>query len=465
MGENGAGKSTLIKIVTGVYTKDAGTIYVEGEQKDIKSRTDAANAGISVIYQELSLIQTLTVAQNIFLGQESTKFRLTKKKEMQKSVAKLIGTYGFDIDPNAEVSSLGMAQRQTVEILKALRQEAKLIIMDEPTSALSAAETGKLFETIDELRAGGASILYISHRLEEVYRIADRLTVMRDGENVRVLDKDEISAPVVTKLMIGHEVKNEKMRTEANRREDTVLEVRDLYFKDILKGVSFKAYGGEILGIGGLVGAGRTELIRCIYGAAKPASGTVLLNGTPVSRNIAKNMRAGFGLVPEDRRQEGFVPLLPVLKNLALSSYDFLARFGFVNTKKERKFADDAIATYDIRPPRRDLQTINLSGGNQQKVVLGKWLARSLKVLLLDEPTAGVDIGVKRDLYDYLAELADSGAIVIMVSSDLPELTTVSDRILVLHDGRFFEEFTGEVSQADILLASSGEHTEEGRAL
>jgi ribose transport system ATP-binding protein len=465
MGENGAGKSTLIKIITGVYTKDDGTISLEGNLVDIHSRADAAEAGISVIYQELSLIQTLTVAQNIFLGQEDTKFRLTKKKEMRQAVKKLIDKYGFDIDPNAEVSSLGMAQRQTVEILKALRQEAKLIIMDEPTSALSASECEKLFETIDELRAKGASILYISHRLEEVYRIADRLTVMRDGENVGVLTKEEITPAVVTKLMIGREVKHEKARRNFTRHEEMTLEVQDLFYKDILKGVNFKAYGGEILGIGGLVGSGRSELISCIYGAAKPSSGTILLNGKPVSRNIGRNMRTGFGLVPEDRRQDGFIPLLPVFKNLALSSYDFLSKLGFVNAKKERTFADDAIKAYDIRPARRDIQTINLSGGNQQKVVLGKWLARAPKLLLLDEPTAGVDVGVKQDLYNYLAQLADTGAIVIMVSSDLPELTLISDRILVLHDGKFFEEFTGEASQADILLAASGEHTERGKAL
>jgi ribose transport system ATP-binding protein len=471
MGENGAGKSTLIKIITGVYTKDAGEIFIEDEPVTITSRADAAAAGVSVIYQELSLIQTLTVAQNIFLGQEHTKYGLTKKKEMRESVRALIDKYGFDIDPNAEVSSLGMAQRQTVEILKALRQDAKLIIMDEPTSALSAAECEKLFVTIDELRAKGASILYISHRLEEVNRIADRLTVMRDGENVAVLNKDEITTSAVTKLMIGHEVKSDSMRKQTNRHMDNVLEVKNLYYKDILKGVDFTAYGGEILGIGGLVGSGRTELIRCIYGVAKPESGKgtekakILLNGKPISRNIGKNMRAGFGFVPEDRRQEGFIPLLPIMRNLALSSYDFLSKLGFVKTKHEKDFADNAIKAYDIRPAKRDAQTINLSGGNQQKVVLGKWLARKPKLLLLDEPTAGVDVGVKQDLYNYLAELADTGAIVIMVSSDLPELTIVSDRILVLHNGKFFEEFTGETTQSDILLAASGEHTEEGRAL
>ncbi|MDR0817593.1 MAG: sugar ABC transporter ATP-binding protein [Clostridiales Family XIII bacterium] len=464
MGENGAGKSTIIKIITGVYTKDEGDIYVTGEPVSISTKNDAAKCGISVIYQELSLIHTLTVAQNIFLGQEMTKYGITKKKDMSKKVRELIERYEFDIDPDAEVASLGMAKRQMVEILKALSVDAKLIIMDEPTSALSATESEKLFETINGLRDKGASILYISHRLEEVYKLADRLTVMRDGENVGVLGKEEITAPIVTKLMIGHEIEHKKTRS-SKISEDLVLEVKGLKYKDILDGVNFTAKGGEILGIGGLVGSGRTELIRCIYGAEKPSAGSITLNGKPVSRNINKNMRIGFGFVPEDRRSEGFIPLLPVMKNIALASYDKLSRFGFVKTKGERQLADKTITDYDIRPAVKSIMTANLSGGNQQKVVLGKWLSRSPQVLLLDEPTAGVDVGVKEDLYRYMRQLADTGAIIIMVSSDLSELTLVSDRIVVLHGGRFSHEFTEDVSQKAVLLASSGEHTEEGTEL
>jgi ribose transport system ATP-binding protein len=466
MGENGAGKSTIIKIITGVYTKDEGELYMDGKPVEISCRQDARACGISVIYQELSLIPALNVTENIFLGQEISKYGFTAKKAMRKKVRELINKYEFDINPDAVVESLGMAQRQMVEILKALSMDAKLIIMDEPTASLSAAETDKLYETIDALRKKGTSILYISHRLEEIYRLADRLTVMRDGENVGVLNKQEIVPQKVTTMMIGHEVREDKNRERRRRNENNCLEVSGLAYKHILKDVSFKAYGGEILGIGGLVGSGRTELIRCIYGAERQKKGTITLNGKPVSKSILKNIEEGFGLVPEDRRNEGFIPLLSIEKNLAISSYDRLATFGVVNRKKEVNYAEEAIKSYDIRPPMKNLPVGNLSGGNQQKVVLGRWLSRKPTVLLLDEPTAGVDVGVKHDLYHMMRALALTGSIVIMVSSDLAELTHVSDRILVMYDGRFFEEFTHEsATQAAVLLASSGVHTEEGTAL
>ncbi|NLT15471.1 MAG: sugar ABC transporter ATP-binding protein [Clostridiales bacterium] len=466
MGENGAGKSTIIKIITGVYTMDEGQIYIDGEPVNITCRQDARCSGISVIYQELSLFPALDVTENIFIGQELSRYGFTRKKEMRKRVQELIDKYEFDLDPAAIVDSLSMAQRQMVEILKALSMDAKLIIMDEPTASLSASESEKLFETIDRLRKKGSSILYISHRLEEVYRLSDRLTVMRDGENVGVLTKAEISPQKVTTLMIGHEITEDKNRERRSRYEENCLEVTGLAYKDILTDVSFKAYGGEILGIGGLVGSGRTELIKCIYGAVKPDKGTVTLNEKPVGRSVAKNIRAGFGLVPEDRRNEGFIPLLSIEKNLTISSYDKLAKFGIVSRKKEIDFAEEAIKGYDIRPAMRSLPVGNLSGGNQQKVVLGRWLSRMPKVLLLDEPTAGVDVGVKHELYHMMRALAISGSIVIMVSSDLEELTRISDRILVMQDGRFFEEFSHEMAtQSAVLLAASGVHTEEGTAL
>lgn len=466
MGENGAGKSTIIKIITGVYNMDEGQLFMEGTPVTITCRQDARCSGISVIYQELSLFPALNVTENIFIGQELSKYGFLSKKEMRKRVRELIDKYGFDLEPNDLVGSMGMAQRQMVEILKALSTEAKLIIMDEPTASLSAAETDKLFETIDSLRKKGTSILYISHRLEEIYRLADRLTVMRDGENVGVLTKDEINPQKVTTLMIGHEIREDKNRERRHRYEGNCLEVNGLAFKNVLKDVNFKAYGGEILGIGGLVGSGRTELIRCIYGAEKASKGKITLNGKPVSRSVGKNIKVGFGLVPEDRRNEGFVPLLSIEKNLTIASYDKLSKLGFVSRKKEIDFANEAIKSYDIRPPMRHLPVGNLSGGNQQKVVLGRWLSRKPLVLLLDEPTAGVDVGVKHELYHLMRALALAGSIVIMVSSDLAELTHVSDRILVMHDGRFFEEFTHEeATQSKILLASSGVHSKEGVAL
>ncbi len=466
MGENGAGKSTIIKIITGFYTRDAGEIFMDGESVAINSRQDARALGISVIYQELSLIPALTVAENIFLGQELTNKSVLAKKKMNAAVKELIDKYEFDLKPTSSVESLGMAKRQMVEILKALSANARLIIMDEPTASLSGAETEKLFDTIEGLKKKGTAILYISHRLEEVYRIADRLTVMRDGENVGILEKGEINAPMVTKMMIGREIRRISDRNAPVVNKDICLEVRDLSYKKILAGVEFAAYGGEVLGIGGLVGSGRTELIKCIYGALKPDTGTITLGGKPIKKTVGRNIKNGFGLVPEDRRREGYVPVLSIERNLTAASYDVLARAGFVSRKGEIIHAEKAIKNYDVRPALRRLPVSNLSGGNQQKVVLGRWLSRELKVLLLDEPTAGVDVGVKEDLYNYIWDLARCGAIVLMVSSDLEELTYVSDRILVMHRGKFFEEFSqGSATQEAILLASSGVHTEEGRAL
>ena len=465
MGENGAGKSTIIKIITGVYTKDAGEIYVGGEHVEINSRQDARACGISVIYQELSLVPAMTVTENIFLGQEIMKHGLPDKKAMRKKVKEMVEYYDFAIDPDAVVGSLGMAKRQMVEILKALSMDARLLIMDEPTCALSAGETEKLFATMDNLRKRGTSILYISHRLEEVYRMADRLTVMRDGVNVGVLTKENINPRTVTSMMIGHEIKNEA-RAETKINPDNYLEVKDLCFMELLKDISFRAYSGEILGIGGLVGAGKTELISCIYGSEKPSSGSITLNGKPVSRSVHRNIANGFGLVPEDRRVEGYFPLLSIDRNINIASFDKVSKFQFIRRKKEINRVEKAIVDYDIRPPMRNLPVANLSGGNQQKVILGRWLSRDLKVLLLDEPTAGVDVGVKADLYKLMRQMADEGGIIIMVTSDIEELTNVSDRVIIMREGRLFEEFTHEtVSQSAVVLASSGVHTEEGKAL
>ena len=320
MGENGAGKSTMIKIITGVYTKDDGQIYMDGEPVEINSRQDALKAGIAVIYQELSLVPALSVVENVFLGQEWTKYGFTSRKSMRETVQKLIERLGFDIDPDAIVETLSMAKRQMIEILKALLVRAKLIIMDEPTSCLSASEQQILFDTIRLAKKGGASILYISHRLDEVYEVSDRLTVMRDGENVGIIEKEDISPKTVVPMMLGKEARNIEVTAEKSKRfEDNTLEVRGLSYKALLQNVNFDAYGGEVLGIGGLVGSGRTELLKCIYGSLKQDEGTVTLNGAPVSKSIAKNLKDGFAFVPEDRRNEGFIPMLSIRKKPCLS--------------------------------------------------------------------------------------------------------------------------------------------------
>ena len=466
MGENGAGKSTIIKIITGIYEKNAGEIFIDGRPVEIHSRQDARSCGISVIYQELSLVPELSVTDNIFLGQELSRFGIPNVREMRRRVRALIDKYEFILDPDAIVSTLGMAQRQMVEILKALSMDAKLIIMDEPTGSLSAAESEKLFATIDRLRRKNTAILYISHRLEEVYRLSDRLTVMRDGRRVGCLEHDEITPEAVTTLMIGRELKPQRRNVSASINRDFRLEVRHLAYESILRDVSFDAYGGEILGIGGLVGSGRTELVQCIYGARKPSGGTITLGGRPVPSSVRKNIADGFGFVPEDRRNEGFFPVLSIGQNITVASYDRLSRLGWISAAKELAQAEKAIADYDIRPANRRIPVGNLSGGNQQKVILGRWLSRRPRVLILDEPTVGVDVGVKAELYALMHRLADDGAIIIMVSSDLEELTTVSDRILIVHGGRMFEEFYHDnASQQAVLLASSGTFAEGGTLL
>ena len=465
MGENGAGKSTIIKIITGVYTKDDGEIYIDGRHVVINNRHDAAEAGISVIYQELSLVPELTVTENIFLGHELMKRGLPDRKEMRRQVQELIDRYGFLLHPDEVVASMGMAQRQMTEILKALSTDAKLLIMDEPTTSLSASETEQLFVTMEGLRERGTSILYISHRLEEIYRVTDRLTIMRNGEVVGVVDSKTVQADTVTAMMIGHELEKTAQRTP-NVNYQHCIEVKDLSLGNLLHDIHFKAYGGEILGIGGLVGSGRTEPVSCIYGAMKNYKGTITLDGKPVSRSVARNIRAGFGMVPEDRRTEGFFPQLSILRNIAISSYDRLSSLGFVKAGAENSHAEKAIADYDVRPAMKKLPLQNLSGGNQQKVILARWLSRDVDVLILDEPTVGVDVGVKAELYVYMRRLADKGAIIIMVSSDLAELTEVSDRVLVLHGGTFFQEFRDhQATQQAVLLASSGVAAKEGVVL
>lgn len=458
MGENGAGKSTLIKILTGVYPKDGGKIIFNGKECEINSRQDAAKLGIGVIYQELSLIPTLSITQNVMLGKEKSRYGFLKAGEMRKKVKELIDYYDFGLNPDAIVETLSIAQRQTVEILKALSEESSLIIMDEPTASLSTKESEVLFGIIDQLRKKGVSILYISHRLEEVFRLSDRLTVLRDGQKVATLTKEEIHPADVIQMMIGKEVSEATAsRPLRSSKEEVVLKVSNLTRRGVFRDISFELHRGEILGIGGLVGSGRSEVIRCIYGVDRYDSGEILFHGEKLPNSVSKNIANGFGLIPEDRRNQGFVPLLSVERNVAVTNYDVLAKGAMVKPKEEKKLGLDMVSKLDIRPANSAIPVGNLSGGNQQKVVLGKWLARDLQVLLVDEPTAGIDIGAKDEIYKLLDSLAGQGVSIILVSSDLQELLRVSHRILIFRKGTLCKEFKeGVVTQEDILMASSG---------
>ena len=464
MGENGAGKSTLIKILTGVYPCDNGVIRMDGREIFVNSRSDATANGISVIYQELSLIPTLTVMENIFLGQEMTRGKVfLKKKEMRRKAEQLIEKCHFDIKPDDLVETLSVAKRQTVEIIKSLLLNAKLIIMDEPTASLNATESENLFKIICNLKSQGTSIVYISHRLEEIYAMVDRLTVLRDGAVVGVLPREQIDPVTVVRMMIGKCLDCTEHIVHEAASDASVLEVNNLCSEKLLDHITFRAYGGQVLGIGGLVGSGRSEVLRSIFGLDHYTEGDIQYNGEVLPRNAKDVSRYGIGLVPEDRRNEGIIPQLNIVDNMALPNYDQLYESAFVSGKREQQLGMRGIESLSIRPGDPQIRCINLSGGNQQKVVISKWLQRkNLKVLLVDEPTAGIDVGAKAEIYEIMRSLADQGCVVIVVSSDVDELLKISDRILVLVDGRVFQEMRNEnLTQDDILLAASGINRKE----
>ena len=447
MGENGAGKSTLIKIITGVYTKDAGQIYWEGNPVEINNYQDCQKLGVACIYQELSVIPPLTVAQNVFLGREPRKGVFIDYAKMNQMTQELIDKYQFPLKPTTVVDNLGIGQRQLIEILKGLSQDSKLLIMDEPTASLSGKEAEMLFKIIQKLRSEGVSIIYISHRLDEVYMLSDRLTILRDGKNAAILEKQDIIPAKVIETMIGKVVDESAGSRKMLHSDDSAevrLDVKNLTDKtDRYRNISFQVHRGEILGLGGLIGAGRTEVVRAIYGVDKAASGEVWLDGKKLDPSPKASILEGIGFVPEDRRNQGFIPLLSTIKNVALTNYDIMAK--------------RAIQAIDIRPSDPEKQVGVMSGGNQQKVVLGKWLMRDLKLLIVDEPTAGIDVGAKDEIYQILENLAKQGVAVIVVTSDLQELLRVSHRIIVMRKGDIVKEFKNvEVTQSKVLSAGQG---------
>ena len=464
LGENGAGKSTLIKILTGVYPKDGGQIFMEGKEVNIASREDAAALGISVIFQELSLVPTLSVYQNIMLGKELSRFGFVKVKQEKKRIADLIEYYGFSLGVNDIVETLSVAQMQMVEILKALVAEAKLIIMDEPTASLSSHESELLFKIIHQLKGRGVSIIYISHRLEEVFNLSDRITILRDGKNEGVVEKNRIVPAEIIKRMIGKSVSEATAsRMLQQSEEETVLSVQQLSCLGTYENISFEVKRGEVLVLTGLVGSGRTEILRAVYGADPHDSGRIELEGKAYQPKIKQAIATGLGLIPEDRRTQGFSPLLSVTGNVALTNYDRLSSKGFIHKADEDRLGHHVARLVDLRPPNPDVSVGNLSGGNQQKVVLGKWLTRDLKVLLIDEPTVGIDIGAKDEIYRIIENLSKRGVAILMVSSDIAEVLRVAHRILVMREGKIVKEFhTGIVTQEDILMASSGFEAEGG---
>jgi ribose transport system ATP-binding protein len=437
-GENGAGKSTLMKILGGVYQPDAGTLQFDGRAVQIGSVNDSLALGVAFIHQELNVLDNLDVAANVFLGREprTGPLRLIDGRKIHADTDVLLRRIGLDVSSHSRLDALSLAQQQMVEIAKALSLNARLIIMDEPTSCLTLKETDRLLELIGELRAAGVSVIYISHRLGEVERCADRVAVLRDGRNSGELRGADINHDRIVSLMVGRDLKTTRAPGGAATQSD-FLQIRDLRtirYPD--KRVSFSAARGEILGIAGLIGAGRSELAKAVVGLDAFASGEVILDGAPVPlREPRTAIDRGLCLVPEDRRGEGLVVDMTVRENITLPSLRSFASWFLVSHARERTAAESQIAALRIKTPGCEVLALNLSGGNQQKIVLGKWLARNPRVLILDEPTRGIDVGAKGEIYRLMRELADRGTAILMISSDMEEVLHVSDRVAVMHEG------------------------------
>jgi len=453
VGENGAGKSTLVKLVAGIEKVDVGTIRLNGQSIVIRNPQHARDLGIGAIFQELSQIPFLTVAENVFLGHEAKRAgMLLDRDTMVQRTQRVLNRYGIDLDPHAEVASLSAAQRQLSEIVKALCLQPKILIMDEPTSALTAGETEIVFRIIEDLKRAGIGILYVSHRMDEVFHVADRVAVLRDGELVADRRAAELDLPKVVELMVGREVElyeSESKRTRPNGR--VRLEVKRLARNGAFSDVSFQLHEGEILGIAGLVGSGRSELARAIFGVDRIDAGEILLDGKPrVIDSPRAAMELGLALLPESRHVEGLVLSHSVASNMTLPILSRLQSMGFVSLRRADELINGKLAELDIKP--RDAQRIikYLSGGNQQKVVVAKWLLTEPRVLIVDEPTAGIDVHSKSEIHRLLRLLAGANVSIIMISSEMPELLAHSDRIMVMNQGRVLGVFQ-ETNQETIM--------------
>lgn len=455
MGENGAGKSTLMKILSGVYKKDSGKIYYKGKLEDIKGTKDAQEKGIAIIHQELNLIKDLSIGENIFLGREPKKaFGNIDWNKLHSDAQELLNKLNVKSNSRDLLKTLSIGQQQMVEIAKALSLNAKIIIMDEPTDALTDKETESLFKVISELKEEGKSIVYISHRLKEIFEMCDYVTVIRDGkyvghENVCDIDEDKL-----IEMMVGRKLTEQFPKLEVDKKE-IILEVKNLKNKYV-DDVSFNVKSGEIVGISGLMGAGRTELAKTIYGSIKKQSGTIYVKGKQVENKSAKDgLKNKIAYVSEDRKGDGLILGLSVKENMSISSLDKVSSFFRINKQKELNEVKNYIDKMNIKTPSENQQIKNLSGGNQQKVSIGKALMTNPEVLILDEPTRGVDVGAKKEIYDLINGFKKEGKAVIMISSEMPEILGMSDRILVISEGKLTAEFNIEDATQELILKSA----------
>jgi ribose transport system ATP-binding protein len=435
LGENGAGKSTLMKVLCGQYSADSGTIAFAGETIRPVSPIEAERHGLAIIHQELNLVPGLTVAENIFLGHEPTAGGLIRSQVMHRVSRDLLRRLRCEVDPATLVADLSVARQQLVEIARALRENARLLVMDEPTAALSDKEIDALFEVIRDLCRDGVPVIYISHRMKEIFAIGDRVTVMRDGRTVGTREVEGTEIGELIHLMVGRTIGEQIPKRDVAVGEP-ILEVDQLARDGVLRPVSLSISAGEILGVAGLMGSGRTELARAIFGADPADSGTVRVDGQPLTRRRpGESIAAGLGFITEDRKQQGLVLQLSVAENITLTCLDEISRLGVIDLAAERERSKTLVDRLRIRAASLDQTSVDLSGGNQQKVVLARWLAARCRVLLFDEPTRGIDVGAKVEIYELIGELVEQGVAVLLISSDMPELLGLSDRIAVMHEG------------------------------
>jgi len=459
LGENGAGKSTLIKVLSGAYKPDGGTIKLKGEFVKAESPMHMQKLGVSVVYQEFNLIPYLTVKENIFLGAELKKNGFLALQEMYDESKKILEKVGAKLDPEAVVNTLGVAEQQMVEISKALKANADILVLDEPSAVLTDEEIDKFFNIINILTENGTAIIYISHRLEEINRIGDRATVLRDGEYIDTVDigDEGLDMDQIIQLMVGRKIE-QKSYVEKDYIGEEVLRLENISQKGTLDNVNLNLRKGEILAIAGLVGAGRTELAKAIMGAPPIDKGVIYYKGEKVNIRAPRTaIGLGIALAPEDRKKEGLFLELPVVENIVISNFKYVSKAGILITKKIRESAMTQVQNMAIKTPSLEQKVKNLSGGNQQKVVLGRWLASKAEILILDEPTRGIDVGAKQEIYKLMEELAQSGVSIIMISSELPEVLRMGDRILVMHEGQIQGEVDRKTAtQEKILYLASG---------
>ncbi|WP_428937654.1 sugar ABC transporter ATP-binding protein [Fontivita pretiosa] len=454
MGENGAGKSTLGKILAGIHRPDAGRILIDGREASINSPTDALRHGIGMVHQELAFCPDLSVAENLCMGQYPRRLGiLVDRPRMHRRAERLLGQIGVSLDVTQPMRALSTAQEQLVQIASAIGTDARILIFDEPTSSLSEPEAQRLFELIQRLKSRGVTMIYISHRMPELFRLCDRISVLRDGRYVGTLPRDQASPDTIVRMMIGRSIEEYFPQHLSDKPGPTLLSVRGLRSPGLFEDVSFEIRSGEIVGFAGLVGAGRSEVARAIFGLDPNARGQIELEGRPLRLGrVRQAMRRGIGLLPEDRKRQGLVLAMSGRANLSLAMLDRLSRLGLLAQRQERAVAQTYFQRLAIRAPSIETPVQALSGGNQQKVAIGKWLARGARLLILDEPTRGVDVGAKAAIHRLIDELARQGAGIMLVSSELPEVLNLSTRILVMRQGRIVGELTRDQADQETVL-------------